>query len=295
MTAPLPGLATLFRWACGLDVAVRKAGNVSRASPGHGMSAALFEASAQAAAEPLCEPGAPIGRRIEGAVTASLGVAQCNTNLGIVLLCAPLLAAAERTGPVPCSLGDLREGVRRQLLQLDVEDSRCAYRAITAAKPGGLGHSDAQDVQRLPTIGLREAMALAADRDCIAREYAQAFPLVLGPGIGCFLDRSLRAWSPRVAMLRTYLHLLSTVPDSHIVRKYGAGLAHSVMAEARPWAERADEGEALEADVAYAAWDTSLKERGINPGTSADLSVASALSAALVDLEVHRQAQRTAD
>ena len=37
-----------FLCACRLDVAVRKPGNVSRASPGHGMQAAMFLASAAA-------------------------------------------------------------------------------------------------------------------------------------------------------------------------------------------------------------------------------------------------------
>ena len=54
-----------FIWACTLDVAVPKPGNVSIASPGHGMVADQFIASARAAAAPLCEPGAPVGRRIE--------------------------------------------------------------------------------------------------------------------------------------------------------------------------------------------------------------------------------------
>jgi triphosphoribosyl-dephospho-CoA synthase len=35
------------------------------------------------------------------------------------------------------------------------------------------------------------------------------------------------------------------------------------------------------ANPAWAAWDESLKARGLNPGTSADLCVATALVAAL--------------
>jgi triphosphoribosyl-dephospho-CoA synthase len=87
-----------FLAACRLDVAVRKPGNVSVASPGHGMRAGQFIASAAAAAGPLFEPGAPVGRRIEQAVQASWSQAGCNTNLGIVLLCAPIAVAVERRG-----------------------------------------------------------------------------------------------------------------------------------------------------------------------------------------------------
>src|SRR4051812_2096500 len=85
-----------FLEACALDVQARKAGNVSEASPGHRMHAGLFLQSAAAAAAPLCEPGASVGERIEAAVRATWRVAHCNTNLGIVLLCAPVIVAQQR-------------------------------------------------------------------------------------------------------------------------------------------------------------------------------------------------------
>ena len=70
-----------FLRACWLDVAVRKPGNVSLVSPGHGMEASMFIASAQAAAGALFEPGLGVGARIEGAVAATWAVAGCNTKL----------------------------------------------------------------------------------------------------------------------------------------------------------------------------------------------------------------------
>ena len=81
--------------ACALDVAVRKPGNVSQVSDGHGMQAGLFTASARASAGPLFRRGARVGDRIEAAVAATWDVAGCNTNLGILLLCAPLARAVE--------------------------------------------------------------------------------------------------------------------------------------------------------------------------------------------------------
>lgn len=270
----------VFRWACRLDVAATKAGNVSWASPGHGMSAEMFVASGDAASGPLGEPGAPVGRRIEGAVKASWDVALCNTNLGILLLCAPLLAAAERLERLPPA-SVLREALMQVLMQLDVNDARAAFRAIAAAAPGGLGRADEADVRDAPQIGLREAMRLAADRDQIAREYAEGFPAVFELALPAFATACSDGAAPRGAMLRAYLAVLAEQPDSHIVRKHGQALAHSVMAEARPWWQRARQGRPVDADPHYLAWDTSLKQRGINPGTSADLSVAAALTAGL--------------
>ena len=60
------------------------------------MTVADFLASADAAAPPLAAPGAAVGARILAAVAATRAAVGQNTNLGIVLLCAPLAAAAER-------------------------------------------------------------------------------------------------------------------------------------------------------------------------------------------------------
>ena len=277
-----------FVEACTLDVLARKAGNVSEASPGHRMHAGLFLQSAEAAAAPLCAPRARVGERIESAVRATRRVVQCNTNLGIVLLCAPIVVAQERCALAGPSLS-LAASIRAVLETLTVEDARAAYRAIALARPAGLGSAPEQDVNAAPTVGLRVAMAMAAGRDRIARQYAEAYADVFDPGVASFeRARDLarrRGDGPRAAaihaMQATFLEFLAAWPDSHIARKQGDAAAHSVMAEARPWRERARRGDPLDADPAWAAWDESLKARGLNPGTSADLCVAAALVATL--------------
>lgn len=268
-----------FLWACALDVQARKPGNVSHEAPGHGMRADQFLAAAAAAADPLCSAAAPVGARIEGAVRAAWDATACNTNLGIVLLCAPLLAAYESPGGC-LGLEGLRHALAGVLQALDVADAAAAYRAIALANPGGLGHAADQDVAATPTVGLRGAMALAADRDRIAWQYQHGFQDVFELGLPAF--RAARPVSPGRAMQATFLEFAAGLPDSHIVRKHGAALAQSVMGEAAPWRARARRGEAFERDPAFAAWDEDLKARGLNPGTSADLCVATALVAALL-------------
>ena len=274
----MPDPGRCFTWACRLDVATRKPGNVSLASPSHRMQARDFLLSADAAAAPLCVRGRRVGDRIEHAVRATRAVVRCNTNLGIVLLCAPLLAAAEDRDAGPGADG-LRASLARVLERLDVADARAAYRAIALAGPGGLGHADQQDVAAEPTVDLRFAMGLAADRDRIARQYVAGFADVFELGLPAF--RAAAAGGARAAMLRAHLEFLAAFPDSHIVRGRGAAPAHSVMAEALAWRERARQDDPAD-DPALAAWDESLKARGLNPGTSADLCVATALVAALV-------------
>ncbi len=88
-----------FREACAAELAALKPGNVHRHAAGHGMTMDDFVRSADAAARPLCRTGATLGERILDAVAATRAAVGQNTNLGIVLLCAPLAMAAERGGP----------------------------------------------------------------------------------------------------------------------------------------------------------------------------------------------------
>ncbi|MGM9490501.1 triphosphoribosyl-dephospho-CoA synthase [Ideonella sp. YS5] len=280
-----------FLCACELDVRVRKPGNVSLASPGHGMQAEMFIRSARAAAAGLFAPGARVGARIEAAQAASWAEAGCNTNLGILLLCAPIAAAAERCGDAGDDGEPLHAALKEVLDGLDVDDTRAAYRAIAAANPGGLGSAPAEDVHSAPSVNLRTAMALAAERDSIARQYRGGFADLfdwalpaLGPAVGEFDCRP--GEPPGAAMVqavqRLYLTLLARLPDSHIVRKHGEAVAHTVMRSAQGWRARAEAGEALDADPGFASWDEQLKARGLNPGTTADLTVATLMLAGLV-------------
>ncbi len=284
-----PGPAA-FLEACRLDVSVRKPGNVSHASPGHGMDADCFMRSAAAAAGPLFARGAATGARIETAVEASLAAAGCNTNLGILLLCAPIASALERTPAATIAPGlsaraaQLRFALVSVLESLDLDDARAAFRAIAHAHPGGLGHVEHEDVRQPPSLDLRSAMALAADRDSIARQYDNGFADLFELGLPVFgTPAALEPERLRIAAVqRTYLTYLARWPDSHIVRKHGPAVAHEVMLQARGWLERALDGVEVDAEPDFAAWDEALKARGINPGTSADLTVATAFSATLL-------------
>ncbi|MGY0193697.1 triphosphoribosyl-dephospho-CoA synthase [Leptothrix sp. BB-4] len=259
--------------ACAWDVAVRKPGNVSRQSDGHGMQAQTFLDSAAASVDGLCAAGASVGARIEAAVAASWSRVGCNTNLGIVLLCAPMAVAAERV--------DTPEGLRAAIADviegLDVADAEAAFRAIVQANPGGLGKAAEQDVRAAPSMTLREAMTLAADRDRIAVQYRDALAELFDVGLPALGQET----PDDRAVQRLYLAWLASGPDSHIVRKHGMALAQSVLTEALPWHRRAEAGEWLDADPGWAGWDRSLKQRRINPGTSADLTVATLMLALL--------------
>jgi len=265
-------IAEAFRSACRAELDALKPGNVHRFADGHGMSVAQFAASAAAAAPCIARAGAPVGERIYAAVAASLAAVGCNTNLGIVLLAAPLAVAAERAGEP----ARLRAALAAVLAALEVADAEAAFAAIRLANPGGLGEAARHDVREPARVTLLEAMREAAPRDSIARQYASGFADVFDLGLPALRAALARGWKLEWATTLTYLEFLAAFPDSHIARKDPSGpLAHSVTTQARTVREALASAAAPEPLVAQLmAWDAELKAAGLNPGTSADLTVA---------------------
>lgn len=267
--ASAQGIASAFIAACLDELEAPKPGNVHRYADGHRMTAQDFVRSAEAAAPTLTAASAPVGARILGAVEASLAIVGTNTNLGIILLCAPLAAAAEM------GEADLQRALVTVLGGLDRQDAARAFRAIAIAAPAGLGRSERHDVFAPAEVTLRDAMEEAAGRDRIARQYVTDFADVFGVGLARF-DAALATTSDRRwSTLLTYLNFLSSFPDSHILRKYGPDIAERVRRRAVDWEAGAESDADWELLLPkLLQWDSELKEAGINPGTSADLTVA---------------------
>lgn len=281
MSAPLKpdDVAQAFHDACLAELDALKPGNVHRFADGHRMKVADFEASAAAAAPAIGTPGLSVGARIEQAVTATKEAVGQNTNLGIILMAAPLAQAAMATG------GTLLERLAQVLGSLSVEDARAAYRAIRAAEAGGLGEVAEHDVGTEPAINLLEAMRAAETRDRIAWNYTHDYVDIFELGLK-WRNGGLKRWGPtNWTTTYVYLGFLAHIPDTLIERKFGGDAASEVRDEARPIEAGFSQCTRPEEMVApLTAFDRSLKERGLNPGTSADLTVATLFASALQPL-----------
>lgn len=244
------------------------------------MTVADFAQSAAVAAPAIAalEPG--VGGRVLKAVRATQRAVGQNTNLGILLLCAPLAEAFLVEAAQP----DLRSATCRVLEQLDLADARAVFAAIRLANPGGLGRAARYDVSEEPTVGLIEAMRSAADRDRIAWNYACGFADIFDRGLPWWRRAQALGREPVHACTEVYLAFLASIPDTHIARKHGAAVAEAVRQRAEPLS-RAFGAAANPSSLTAAllAFDAELKAAGINPGTSADLTVATVFAALLED------------
>jgi triphosphoribosyl-dephospho-CoA synthase len=262
-------IAEAFVAACRDEIEAPKPGNVHIFADGHGMTVDDFLQSAEAAAPALCNPGVPVGSRILAAVEATFAAVAKNTNLGIILLCAPLAAAAGRGG-------EFRASLKATLAGLTREDASDAFKAILRAGPAGLGTATRHDVRNGANVTLLEAMREAAGRDRIAYQYTSDFSDIFETGMKNLAAAAEKGWRPPWPATSAYLAFLALFPDSHIARKYGREASIRVQGEAAGLCERfmnlANPEERLQDLLVF---DKRLKTLGLNPGTSADLTVAS--------------------
>jgi triphosphoribosyl-dephospho-CoA synthase len=276
---PSERVAAAGQLACLLEVSAPKPGNVSPGRHFHDTRYEDFLASAVAIGPALAAAGErPLGATIFAAADATARWTRSNTNLGIILLLAPLARAAHRTGRA------LRDALRDVLAGTTVADAAEAYAAIRRARPGGLGAATSEDVAAAPTVTLRDAMALAADRDSVAREYVTDFAATFE--IGAPALRAARSsgldWTD--ATVETYVRLLAAVPDTHIARKLGRAAAEAVSRRARE-VEAAGGVRTPEGRLALQALDAELRSptNSHNPGTTADLTCAALFVVILED------------
>ncbi len=274
-------LANAFKASCMAELEALKPGNVHIFADGHGMIVQDFIASAEATSEVISRPGLSLGERILQSVQATQAAVHMNTNLGVILLCAPLIHAVIHANLHKNSTG-LQANIHAALSGTTIEDAEACFAAIRLANPAGLGDVDLHDVQNTASCTLLEAMQQAADKDMIAAQYANNFMHVFD-GLACY-QKALTKWQrPAWAATAVHLHYMANFLDSHIVRKYGDTIANLVQNEA---AAHEEEFSKVFNPKNYQAelliFDAALKKRGLNPGTSADLTVATLLLHALL-------------
>jgi triphosphoribosyl-dephospho-CoA synthase len=258
--------------ACLFEVCADKPGNVTWGKDFWDTRFVDFMASAVAIGPALRDAAhVSIGETILRALRDTHRFVNTNTNLGMILLLAPLARAAGLGHPK-----GLRAGVSKVLEALTAEDARMAFEAIRLADPGGLGDADRYDVHGADVeVTLREAMKVAQDRDTVAREYVTDFEVTFELGYTTLRRLWEEGHGFPDSIVQTSLTLLAQVPDTLIARKEGMVVAHEVSHRANQvlqaggaFSERGRE--------ALRRFDLSIRDERhrLNPGTTADLIAA---------------------
>ncbi len=265
--------------ACLLEVSAPKPGNVHRGADFEDMTFSDFLVSAVAIAPAMQQARQTgVGPAVYRAIQATRRSVSCNTNLGTVLLLAPLATVAENQ--------PLASGIAAVLAALTPTDAADVYRAIQLAQPGGLGRVSEMDVADTAPGSLLEAMRAAAQRDLVARQYCCQFATVLEEVVPALRHGADQGWSLTDRIVHTHLLIMHRYPDSLIARKCGSAVAAESAARAGQVLEiAAADPEGIHGEPYFHAladldfWLRSDRQRR-NPGTTADL-IAAGLFAAL--------------
>ena len=271
-------LIRLYLHTCELDVQSLKPGNVSVYSDVKDLKADDFLNSAAASVQAITEENVSLGKRILQATRATQSKVGTNTNLGMILLIAPLIQARYQAS----DSSELQQVLQAFLQQTTIQDARDVYQAIRLANPGGMGKKDNQDISEEPDVSLLNTMKIAAKWDNIAAQYSNNFADIFEFGV-CRYRTFLNQWhDEKWATSGVFLSFLAHYPDSLIERKFGRLKAKEIsdmISTLEMELCRSDSPGRYEAQLLEI--DRQLKRDLINPGTTADLTAASIFAAGL--------------
>ena len=220
---------------------------------------------------------ANIGEMIKRAVQNAKAVQDANPNFGIIALEIPLVIALI----ISRHIYDAREVAKRLIEHSTVRDTMEFYKAIRIANPKGIKSGVKYDVYNenvfeelfKDRINLKSLAEISCERELIFCEWINGYELSYRTFLR--LKELTEELNLEEAVLKTFIELLASTPDTLIIRKAGNAEAELVMRKAR---------EVLEGSLSIDEFDSFLREKGDlrNPGSLADI-MAVALSLLILD------------
>jgi triphosphoribosyl-dephospho-CoA synthase len=197
-----------------------------------------------------------IGKTILDAVRMTGGHKGGNTHFGAYILLVPLIAGGDIDGAATC------------VRQTSVEDALDFYRAfgmtrVRVLESDELDINDPASVEKLKSrnMTLFDVMEYSSGHDIVAREWVNGYSLTRKGA-----DLLMTHGCGRRSIVLTFLDLLAYEPDTFIAKKHGLPVAVRVMETAALVRNGSRD---------LAAFDQECIDRGINPGSMADILIAS--------------------
>jgi len=284
-----------------LEVSAEKPGNVNLMSSFEGTTSQHFLASSVAASTSFQEAsyrGIQVanGKLEVGEVGLGQLIKSCtcdvnkwqkggNTILGSIMLLMPIAAAAGMTltgKDFELDFSRLRSNIDLAVKATTALDSVYLYEAVDIANPSGLNKAPDLDVkdphskERLlkENVTLFEVFRIASTYDDICAEWVNKYPITFDLAFPYMMEH-LKSKSLNIAVVHTFLKILSEHPDTFIARKTNKEKAAGVSKEAGGVLELGGL-ETVEGKEKLKEFDQKLRstQNKLNPGTTADLTAA---------------------
>ena len=262
-----------IKFVCDVEMESLKPGNVHKFSKSNDMSIKNFLRSSLIISKCLTKKNLNLGIKIINSVNEIQKKVKKNTNLGIILMLSPIVSVVLEEGII--SKEKLVRKIKTLIKKQSIKDSIHIFKAISITSPGGLGFSKKYDVNKLPKINLHKAMEYSKKRDLIARQYCNGFEDIYSTGIPAYKKFYNKWGKVNWALTGVYLTFLKKFNDSHIARNKGKKIATNVRKEAQKYyffLKRNKNLNKIKKKLLF--FDKKLKSKRINPGTTADLTVA---------------------
>jgi triphosphoribosyl-dephospho-CoA synthase len=207
-----------------------------------------------------------------------------NTVLGSTILLMPMAAAAGITfAEGKFSVNSLRRQIKSVVESTTSDDAANLYEAIGTAKPGGLGKTPELDVTESSSttrikkdkISLFQVFEISAPWDSISSEWVNTYHITFDIGYPFLTCQLKETEDINIAIVNTFLKILSEVPDTLIARKAGKQKAEKVSFQAKEVLKKGG----LTTQVGRKGlleFDNQLRTTShiLNPGTTADITSA---------------------
>ena len=256
-----------YLYACSKDVEVIKPGNVNIDYPHDDTSAHDFLRSAHDSTKFLFDKYLSLGERLYMSVKASRENISSNTNLGILILVCPIIQSllVSNKKYLPDALQDVIDNSSKA-------DTKLLCEAINIANPGGLGTSPKLDTKLLPSVSINEIMQESSSYDRLSFQYCTKYGDILD-----FVVPKIREYRKNIEntdylLSIVFLEIMANIPDTHIRRKFGEKIAKKTSNQASDLIKIINKERSHAKTLSMICeLDYEYKNKGINPGTTADL------------------------
>ena len=260
-------LKDIYLYACSKDVEVIKPGNVNIDYPHSDTTAYDFLRSAHDSCKSLFKRDLSLGERIYYSVIDSRKNIKVNTNLGIIILIAPIIHSLLNSTKTT-----LRTALKDVIKTSKISDTNLLCRAIKFVNPGGLGEKEEMNINTLPQVTLKTIMDKSASYDRLSYQYSTGYSDILDFIVPRIIDHRKNIENTDFLLSLVFLEILCEIPDTHISRKFNEKIAKKTSNEARDLIKIINtERSRKKAISRICQLDYEYKNKGINPGTTADL------------------------
>ncbi len=270
--------------SCNQELSVLKPGNLNTESNLSGMRKEKFQRAAKISSDILIKKKNSLGESIYLACENCIKELGENYNLGIILLCAPIIKVATENNFI--RIEEFRKKLKKTLCSIDNKDSELIIEAIKISRPAGLNNFDLKgDILKNSTknTSFYNLAKISQHYDRISRCYACNYKEIFEIALPYYKFQK-RIFSEKISIEKLFIKLMSNDFDSHILRKFGVNIARSVCFKSKFVNNIINNNSQKYFNFYLKKFDRYLKLLKINPGTCADLTVTTLLMDKITDI-----------